>query len=103
MNGQWLSNMKILLPLKRGSPIVAFLPPLLKERPFIPMSLISLQIFFYFFLKSRGLAQNIRDEFPELQKIHIPMVTTQHSINLANAVFIILYEAWRQKGSTSSL
>ncbi|HLD16454.1 MAG TPA: tRNA (cytidine(34)-2'-O)-methyltransferase [Coxiellaceae bacterium] len=45
--------------------------------------------------ESRGLPAEIRDQFPNTQ-IKIPMKTSSRSINLCNAVSIILYEALRQ-------
>ena len=48
---------------------------------------------FIFGPESRGLPQTIIDEYAS---ITIPMKSTGRSINLANAVSIIVYEAWRQ-------
>lgn len=48
--------------------------------------------------ETRGLPDNILHELPKSQKIRIPMKITSRSLNLSNAVAIILYEAWRQKG-----
>lgn len=45
--------------------------------------------------ESRGLPEEIRNQFPDTQ-IKIPMKTQSRSINLCNAVSIILYEALRQ-------
>ncbi len=46
--------------------------------------------------ESRGLPAEIRLSLPPEQQIKIPMKTASRSINLANAVSIILFEAWRQ-------
>lgn len=48
--------------------------------------------------ETRGLPDDILAEFPESQKIRIPMKSTTRSLNLSNATAIILYEAWRQQG-----
>lgn len=46
--------------------------------------------------ETRGLPQEIRESVPPEQVARIPMANEQRSINLANAVAIILYEALRQ-------
>ena len=50
---------------------------------------------FIFGPESRGLPQTIIDKY---ESITIPMKSTGRSINLANTVSIIVYEAWRQLG-----
>ena len=47
---------------------------------------------FIFGPESRGLPKKIRESF---QSIYIPMKREGRSLNLANAVSIIIYEAWR--------
>ena len=46
--------------------------------------------------ETRGLPADLRNSMPKEQVITIPMVEGGRSINLSNAVAIILYEAWRQ-------
>ena len=46
--------------------------------------------------ESRGLPTALLDSYTEAQKIYIPMQKTGRSLNLATAVAIIAYEAWRQ-------
>ncbi|NQY44166.1 MAG: tRNA (cytidine(34)-2'-O)-methyltransferase [Legionellales bacterium] len=46
--------------------------------------------------ESRGLPQDVLDLCD--QKIKIPMLTNTRSLNLANSVAIVVYEAWRQNG-----
>ena len=46
--------------------------------------------------ETRGLPQEIRDELGLDQCIRIPMLPESRSLNLSNAVAIIVYEAWRQ-------
>lgn len=53
---------------------------------------------FVFGPETRGLPIEILNQFPDNQKITIPMVPLSRSLNLSNSVSIILYEAWRQQG-----
>ena len=46
--------------------------------------------------ETRGLPTEILDRLPSQQKLRIPMLPERRSLNLANAVSIVLYEAWRQ-------
>lgn len=46
--------------------------------------------------ESRGLPDHIRLTIEN--KVRIPMLPHSRSLNLANAVSIIVYEAWRQNG-----
>ena len=48
---------------------------------------------FIFGPESRGLPLNIREKY---DSIYIPMNSSGRSLNLANAVSIIVYEAWRK-------
>jgi len=53
---------------------------------------------FLFGPESRGLPQALIDTIPAEQRIRLPMRTTGRSINLSNAIAVIVYEAWRQLG-----
>jgi len=46
--------------------------------------------------ETRGLPTDILNGLPPAQKLRLPMVANSRSLNLANAVAITLYEAWRQ-------
>ena len=46
--------------------------------------------------ETRGLPQSLLDSLPVEQRIRLPMAAGSRSLNLANAVAIVLYEAWRQ-------
>ncbi len=46
--------------------------------------------------ESRGLPKAVLDSLPQEELITIPMQPDSRSLNLSNAVAIILYEAWRQ-------
>ncbi|TKB46652.1 tRNA (cytidine(34)-2'-O)-methyltransferase [Thalassotalea mangrovi] len=48
--------------------------------------------------ETHGLPDDIRDNLPDGQRIRIPMMADARSLNLANSVAIISYEAWRQQG-----
>ncbi|NBQ70203.1 MAG: tRNA (uridine(34)/cytosine(34)/5-carboxymethylaminomethyluridine(34)-2'-O)-methyltransferase TrmL, partial [Nitrosomonadaceae bacterium] len=56
---------------------------------------------FLFGSESCGLPAHIMETFPEQQRIRVPMVATSRSLNLSNAVAIVVYEAWRQIGFPS--
>ncbi|SFR63369.1 tRNA (cytidine(34)-2'-O)-methyltransferase [Thiomicrospira sp. ALE5] len=51
---------------------------------------------FLFGPESRGLPEQVRNQFPHGQLLRIPMVAEARSMNLANAVSVMAYEAWRQ-------
>jgi len=51
---------------------------------------------FIFGPETRGLPSTVLATFPAQNIIKIPMKTVTRSLNLSNAVAIILYEAWRQ-------
>ena len=53
---------------------------------------------FIFGPETRGLPASILEQYDSECVIRIPMREESRSINLANAVGIILYEAWRQNG-----
>lgn len=48
--------------------------------------------------ETRGLPITILDALPKEQKIRIPMQPDSRSMNLSNAVSVVVYEAWRQLG-----
>lgn len=45
-----------------------------------------------------GLSPDTLARFAPAQRLHIPMRPANRSLNLANAVAVVLYEAWRQQG-----
>jgi tRNA (cytidine/uridine-2'-O-)-methyltransferase len=53
---------------------------------------------FLFGPESRGLPESVRNQFPHEQLLRIPMKADARSMNLANAVSVMAYEAWRQLG-----
>jgi tRNA (cytidine/uridine-2'-O-)-methyltransferase len=48
--------------------------------------------------ETRGLAPELRERFPPLQRLRLPMREGQRSLNLSNAVAVTVFEAWRQNG-----
>lgn len=48
--------------------------------------------------ESRGLPASIRESLPTGHVLRIPMVANSRSMNLSNAVAVMVYEAWRQLG-----
>jgi tRNA(Leu) C34 or U34 (ribose-2'-O)-methylase TrmL len=53
---------------------------------------------FLFGPESRGLPASILDSLPSEQKLRLPMLPNNRSLNLSNTVAIAVYEAWRQCG-----
>ncbi len=53
--------------------------------------------------ETRGLPASILDALPAQQKIRIPMMADSRSMNLSNAVSVVVYEAWRQLGYAGAL
>ncbi len=51
---------------------------------------------FLFGPESRGLPEAVRNSLPHEQLLRIPMKADARSMNLANAVSVMAYEAWRQ-------
>lgn len=53
---------------------------------------------FLFGPETRGLPQETLDSLPESRRLRIPMFEGSRSLNLSNAVAVVVYEAWRQTG-----
>jgi len=47
--------------------------------------------------ETRGLPQAVLDALPEEQRLRLPMRPGNRSLNLSNAVAVIVFEAWRQR------
>ena len=52
--------------------------------------------------ETRGLAPALREQFAAGQRIRLPMLEGQRSLNLSNAVAATVFEAWRQNGFAGS-
>jgi tRNA (cytidine/uridine-2'-O-)-methyltransferase len=48
--------------------------------------------------ETRGLPRAVVDAIPHERRLKIPMRAGNRSLNLANAVALVVYEAWRQNG-----
>ena len=46
--------------------------------------------------ETRGLPQSLLDSLPPGQVLRVPMCPDNRSLNLSNAVAVLVYEAWRQ-------
>ena len=53
--------------------------------------------------ETRGLPQALINSLPTEQRIRIPMQPDSRSLNLSNAVSILVYETWRQRGFSGSV
>jgi tRNA (cytidine/uridine-2'-O-)-methyltransferase len=47
--------------------------------------------------EATGLGEALLAEFAAERRLHIPMRPSNRSLNLANAVSVVAYEAWRQR------
>ncbi len=57
---------------------------------------------FVFGAETRGLDPALRESFPPTQRIRLPMRPDNRSLNLSNAVAVVVFEAWRQQGFVGS-
>jgi tRNA (cytidine/uridine-2'-O-)-methyltransferase len=48
--------------------------------------------------ETRGLSSAVRARFDVEHRIRLPMLPGNRSLNLSNAVAVVVYEAWRQLG-----
>lgn len=48
--------------------------------------------------ETRGLPAAVRESVDESRRLTLPMVPGNRSLNLANTVAVVVYEAWRQLG-----
>jgi tRNA (cytidine/uridine-2'-O-)-methyltransferase len=53
---------------------------------------------FVFGGETAGLPAPILEEFAEAQRVRLPMRPGNRSLNLSNAVAVLVFEAWRQNG-----
>lgn len=53
---------------------------------------------FVFGSETRGLSPTLRERFAREQRLRLPMRPGNRSLNLSNAVAVVVYEAWRQCG-----
>ena len=53
---------------------------------------------FLFGAETRGLPADVLDAIPQTQRLRLPMRPHNRSLNLSNAVAVVVFEAWRQAG-----
>ena len=53
---------------------------------------------FVFGQETRGLPGEVLDEIPLERRLRLPMRPGNRSLNLSNAVAVVIFEAWRQRG-----
>jgi len=53
--------------------------------------------------ETRGLPGELLASLPDEQTLYLPMMPNNRSLNLANSVAVVVYEAWRQSGYRSAL
>lgn len=58
---------------------------------------------FVFGPESRGLPAELLAEFDPAQRLRLPMLAGQRSLNLSNAAAVTAFEAWRQIGYRNSV
>jgi len=57
---------------------------------------------FVFGPETRGLPQDVLASIPDSQRLRLPMRPDNRSLNLSNAVAVVVFEAWRQLGFAGS-
>ena len=53
---------------------------------------------FLFGPETRGLPHEVLEAIPPAQRLRLPMRPDNRSLNLSNAVAVLVFEAWRQNG-----
>lgn len=53
---------------------------------------------FLFGRETSGLPAEVAATLPPHERLRIPMVPSNRSLNLSNSVAVVVYEAWRQNG-----
>ena len=53
---------------------------------------------FLFGPETRGLPAELLQSLPSEHRLRLPMAPGNRSLNLSNAVAVVVYEAWRQQG-----
>ncbi|KAF1687060.1 tRNA (uridine(34)/cytosine(34)/5-carboxymethylaminomethyluridine(34)-2'-O)-methyltransferase TrmL [Pseudoxanthomonas broegbernensis] len=57
---------------------------------------------FLFGAETRGLPADVLEAVPQAQRLCLPMRPDNRSLNLSNAVAVVVFEAWRQAGFAGS-
>ena len=53
--------------------------------------------------ESRGLPENLLALIPPAQRLRLPMLPQNRSLNLSNSVAVAVYEVWRQLGFEAAI
>lgn len=53
---------------------------------------------FLFGPETRGLPDDVLAQVPDTQRLRLPMRPGNRSLNLSNAIAVVVFEAWRQNG-----
>jgi len=53
--------------------------------------------------ESRGLPADVLADIDESRRLRLPLIPGNRSLNLSNAVAVMVYEAWRQHGFAGGL
>jgi tRNA (cytidine/uridine-2'-O-)-methyltransferase len=53
--------------------------------------------------ETAGLSTQLLSSFPPSQRVTLPMMPGNRSLNLSNSVAVTVYEAWRQLGYQGSV
>jgi tRNA (cytidine/uridine-2'-O-)-methyltransferase len=53
---------------------------------------------FVFGPETRGLPEEVREEFAPAFRLRLPMMPDNRSLNLSNSAAVLVFEAWRQNG-----
>lgn len=54
--------------------------------------------YLFFGSETKGLSEAVRNWFEPNNRVRLPMQANSRSMNLSNAVAVMVYEAWRQLG-----
>jgi tRNA (cytidine/uridine-2'-O-)-methyltransferase len=57
---------------------------------------------FVFGAETKGLDAELLEQFPADMRLRLPMLAGNRSVNLSNAVAVVVFEAWRQIGFLGS-
>lgn len=58
---------------------------------------------FIFGSESKGLPPDVLEQIAPEHRLRLPMVAGNRSLNLSNAVAVMVFEAWRQQGYAGSV
>lgn len=53
--------------------------------------------------ETRGLPEHVVEALPPEQRLRLPMMPGNRSLNLSNTVAVAVYEAWRQQGFAGAI